>query len=166
MQAMSGMRARQHGSTAPAAPIASASAEQPRWLPALLDTTVLIDFLRGRPRTAARLARLHGAGERLYVCAISVEELWRGLRADEEAAAESLIAGLRTAPLGKAEGRTAGRWRREYAARGHTLAQADCLIAAAARSLGATLATGNPRDFPMARSPRAEIALVHWAAGE
>jgi hypothetical protein len=39
--------------------------------------------------------------------------------------------------------------RRTYAARGVTLHQADCLIAAAAVGVGADLATGNPGDFPM-----------------
>ena len=64
------------------------------------------------------------------------------------------------APLGRAEGERAGAWRREFAARGVTLSQADCLIAAAAVSVNATLATGNPRDFPMA-----EVDVDHWPAG-
>jgi predicted nucleic acid-binding protein len=54
----------------------------------------------------------------------------------------------------------AGEWRREFATRGRVLAQADCLVAAAARAIGGRLATGNPRDFPMA-----EVAVEHWAAG-
>jgi hypothetical protein len=37
----------------------------------------------------------------------------------------------------------------QFAAKGVTLAQADCLIAATAHSSGATLATANVRDFPM-----------------
>jgi predicted nucleic acid-binding protein len=40
--------------------------------------------------------------------------------------------------------------------RGNTLTQADCLIAASARALGARLATGNPLDFPMA-----DLAVEH-----
>jgi hypothetical protein len=54
----------------------------------------------------------------------------------------------------------AGRWRRDFAAKGVTLSQADCLVAAAALSVGATLATGNPRDFPMR-----ELAVEEWPAG-
>jgi predicted nucleic acid-binding protein len=90
-----------------------------------------------------------------------VEEIWRGLQPDEEAAAARLLKGLRLAPLGLAEGRRAGRWRREAAADGTTLSQADCLIAAAAVGAGARLATGNPRHFPMK-----ELAVEHWPAGE
>lgn len=54
----------------------------------------------------------------------------------------------------------AGAWRRAFADRGVTLAQADCLIAAAAAGVGATLATGNPKDFPMDG-----LDVEVWAAG-
>ncbi|MGI8809176.1 MAG: PIN domain-containing protein [Acidimicrobiales bacterium] len=125
----------------------------------LLDTTVLIDALRGR-RAADRLRGLRRAGDTPFVCAVNVEEVSRGLRPDEEARAQRLLAGLRIAPLGREEGQRAGRWRRDMAAAGHTLTQADCLIAAAAVGIGARLATGNPEDFPMA-----ELAVERWPVG-
>lgn len=93
------------------------------------------------------------------MCAISVEEIWRGLVPHEEAAATRLFRGLRIAPLGVAAGVQAGTWRREMAAQGVTLHQADCLIAAAAVGIGAGLATANVADFPMA-----EVAVEHWPA--
>jgi hypothetical protein len=126
----------------------------------LLDTTVLIDALRGRP-AADRIRRLRAAGDVPVVCAINVEEVWRGLRADEEAAVQRLVIGLRIVRLGAEEGQRAGAWRRTYAAQGVTLHQADCLIAAAAVTAHATLATGNPSDFPMS-----EINVEHWPVGE
>ena len=125
----------------------------------LLDTTVLIDALRGRA-AAERLRALRGEGPPPYVCAVNVEEVWRGARQSEETAVGRLLAGLRIAPLGRAEGERAGRWRSRFAANGTTLSQADCLIAAAALGVGARLATGNPRDFPMA-----ELAVEHWPVG-
>ena len=91
------------------------------------------------------------------MCAISVEEIWRGLRAEEEAAVRRLFNGLRIAPLGAAEGVRAGAWRREFAERGVTLHQADCLIAAAAVGIGAGLATANVTDFPMP-----ELVVEDW----
>lgn len=91
------------------------------------------------------------------MCAISVEEIWRGLRAEEEAAVRRLFNGLRIAPLGTAEGVRAGAWRREFAERGVTLHQADCLIAAAAVGIGAVLATANVADFPMP-----ELVVEDW----
>lgn len=94
------------------------------------------------------------------MCAISVEEIWRGLRADEAPVARRLFNGLRLAPLGIAEGVRAGSWRRAFAARGTTLHQADCLIAAAATGVGASLATANIDDFPMD-----ELVVEHWPVG-
>lgn len=126
----------------------------------LLDTTVLIDLLRGRPDARRRLLSLRGTGDAPYVCAVNVEETVRGLRARELDAAGALFGGLRIVPLGVAEGWQAGQWRRQFAARGRTLAQADCLVAAAALSLGGRLATGNPRDFPMR-----ELVVEHWPVG-
>lgn len=125
----------------------------------LLDSTVLIDALRGRP-AAGRVAGLRRIGTEPWVCAISVEEIWRGLRASEEPIARRLFNGLRVAPLGAAEGVRAGTWRRELADRGVTLHQADCLIAAAAVGIDASVATANVDDFPMPG-----LAVEHWPVG-
>ena len=125
----------------------------------LLDTTVLIDALRGRS-AGARLSALRDVGDAPFVCAVNVEEVVRGLRPAEESAAVRLLRGLRVVPLGLEEGQRAGDWRRSFAARGATLSQADCLVAAAALTIGGRLATGNPRDFPMA-----ELTVEHWPAG-
>ncbi|MDQ1436677.1 MAG: hypothetical protein QOK43_306 [Acidimicrobiaceae bacterium] len=122
----------------------------------LLDSTVLIDALRGRP-AAARVASLRRAGTEPWVCAISVEEIWRGLRPSEHGVVRRLFSGVRVAPLGVPEGTRAGTWRREFGERGMTLHQADCLIAAAAVGIGAGLATANVDDFPMP-----ELTVEHW----
>ena len=95
-----------------------------------------------------------------FVCSINVEELYRGLRPAEARNAEALVHGLHLAPLGKPEGKLAGTWRRSFAGRGVTLSQADCLIAAAAVGVGARLATGNPKDFPMKN-----LRVEHWPVG-
>src|SRR5262249_46018975 len=81
-----------------------------------------------------------------YVCTVNAEELTRGLRPSKADAAARLVAGLRAAPSGPAEGWRAGEWRRDFARRGRTLSRADCLVAAAARAVDARLATGNPKD--------------------
>jgi predicted nucleic acid-binding protein len=127
----------------------------------ILDTTVVIDLLRGRRGAIERLHRLRDAGDVPCVCGITVEETTRGIRPAEEDAALRLFAGLRILPLTEREGWRAGAWRRSFASRGETLAQADCLVAAAAESAGGRLATGNPRDFPMDG-----LAVEHWPAGE
>jgi predicted nucleic acid-binding protein len=125
----------------------------------LLDTTVLIDALRGRP-AAERLRALRGSGQTLWICAINVEEVLRGSRDEEEKVVKRFLAGLRIAPLGRAEGELAGRWRRDHARKGITLSQADCLIGAAAVGVKTRLATGNPKHFPMP-----EVEVDHWPVG-
>jgi len=129
--------------------------------PVVIDTTVLIDVLKGRPRALARYEGLEPAGDDPHVCAITVEEVSAGLRPSERERAGLLLEGLREAPLGVAEGRLAGWWRRTYRQRGRTLSQADCLIAAAAVGIGARLVTGNPKDFPMK-----DVVVEHWPVGE
>ena len=126
----------------------------------LLDSTVLIDALRGRA-SASRLAGLRRIGTEPWVCAISVEEIWRGLRPNDEPVARRLFNGLRLAPLGLSEGIRAGTWRRQLARKGITVHQADCLIAAAAVGIEANLATANVADFPMA-----DLSVEHWPSGE
>jgi len=123
----------------------------------VLDTTVLIAYLRGRP-VVDRVAMLRRRGDVALTTAINVEEVVRGLRPDEEPAAGVLFDGLRIVPLGRTTGHQAGEWRRVFAQRGVTLSQADCLIAVA---VGATLATGNPAHFPMRG-----LILDHWPVGQ
>src|ERR1700738_4680234 len=151
-----------HGMTIPLnraaanAPTAAASAGVAR---ILLDSTVLIDALRGRP-AGERLRALRRQGDEPWTCAISIEEIWRGLLPGEDAIAQRLVRGLRCAPLGPSAGISAGRWGRQVAGRGVPLHQAACLIAAATAGINARLATGNPADFPMD-----DITVEHWPVG-
>ena len=71
-----------------------------------------------------------------------------------------LFHALRLAPLGRSEGMQGGRWQREFQAHGVTFHQADCMIAAAAEGIGATLATANVADFPMAG-----VHVEYWPVG-
>ena len=125
----------------------------------LLDTTVLIDVLRGRP-AGGRIVDLRRVGDVPLTSAINVEEVVRGLHDDECRVASRLFDGLRIVPIGRAEAERAGVWRRSFASRGITLAQADCLVAAAAITAGATLATANVRDFP-----QPEVTVEEWPVG-
>ena len=121
---------------------------------------MLIEVLRERA-AAERLRTLRTTEPPPLVCAINVEEVCRGARANEVDAIRSLLQAVRTVPLTAREGELAGNWRRDFASRGVTLTQSDCLIAAAAFSAGARLATGNPKDFPM---PGLEVE--HWPTGD
>jgi hypothetical protein len=127
----------------------------------VLDTSVLIDLLRRRPGAIERLRRLQQAGDSPHLSAISVEELTRGLLPHEDDDAIALFDAMQEAPIGIPEGRLSGFWRRSFARRGRTLAQSDCLIAAAAAGMNARLATGNPKDFPMRG-----LVVEHWPSGQ
>lgn len=80
-----------------------------------------------------------------------------GLQENEQDAADALFTAIRVLPAWEPDAWRAGAWRRDYAARGRTLHQADCLIAAATSGIGARLATGNPKDFPMS-----ELVVEEW----
>ena len=125
----------------------------------VLDPTVLIDFLRGRP-AVERVGALRAVGDVPATTAINVEEIVRGLRMNEMDAAGRLFTGLVVLPVDARAGWQAGTWRREFAERGVTLWQADCLLAATALGHGATLVTGNPMDFPMEG-----LEIDHWPVG-
>ncbi len=129
-------------------------------MPLLLDTTVLIDALRRRP-AAQRIQKYLDVDQIPWICAVNVDEVLRGTTVDKEEIVLSFLRGLHLAPLGRVEGERAGRWRRDFARRGVTLSQSDCLIAAAAMAVGARLATGNPKHFPMA-----VLDVEHWPVGE
>jgi predicted nucleic acid-binding protein len=125
----------------------------------VLDSTVLIDFLRGRP-AVARLARLRSSGDVPATTAINVEEIVRGLRQQEVEAAERLFRGLVVLPVDASAAWHAGAWRRDFTGRGTTLYQADCLVAGTTLVNRGVLVTGNPRDFPME-----ELQVEHWPVG-
>lgn len=123
----------------------------------LLDSTILIDYLRGRP-AVERIRRLVTSGATPATSAINVEEIVRGMRSSETDIVDSLVNGLVVLPTNEAVARLSGQWRAEFWSRGITLHQADCLVAATASFHGARLCTGNPKDFPM-------IDTEHWPVG-
>lgn len=156
MTVTSGIPTPQNGCAHSAAQTFAAPADVLR----ILDSTVLIDYLRGRP-AVARVAALHDAGDIAATTAINVEEIVRGLRPAEVEAAATLFTGLVVLPIDKRAAWQAGEWRRTFASKGVTLWQADCLIAATAANHGGSLVTANTRDFPMP-----EVDVVHWPVGQ
>lgn len=125
----------------------------------LLDTTVLIDVLRGRP-AVEHLRHVRARGDVAVTSAVNVEEVVRGLRPSEVAEANLLFDGLLVVPVDRAAAEIAGVWRRDHARIGVTLSQADCLVAACARRAGGALATGNTKHFPMSG-----LRVEDWPVG-
>ena len=115
----------------------------------ILDTTLLIDHLRGRKGAAELVDTLALDNHRLGVCCVSIAELYSGLGQDELAVAGDLTDGLEYYEVSREVAKEAGRHRYEYARQGKSLSTADTLVAATAIAEGATLITANTRDFPM-----------------
>jgi len=121
-------------------------------LSAVLDTTVLIDVLRGHPNAIAYLLALKD----VPVCSeVSRVEVCRGLRSQERKPAEQLFRQLRWAAVDESVARIAGELGRSLR-RSHTgIGVADLIIAATAEQVGLPLATTNIRHFPMVKGIRA-----------
>lgn len=112
----------------------------------LVDTDVLVEYLRGRPEAADWLESQEAE---LAVSAISAAELFAGCRGAREAQRlEEFLLALDVLPATEEIARLAGQYRRRYGP-SHGTGLADALIAATAAMDGAALATFNRRHYPM-----------------
>lgn len=112
----------------------------------LLDTDVLVDYLRGREEAAAYL---EARAEALLISAITVAELYAGVREGEESRSLAQFLGaFEIIPLNAEIAGQGGLYRRDYGP-GHGVGLADALIAASAALHQAQLVTLNARRFPM-----------------
>jgi predicted nucleic acid-binding protein len=110
-----------------------------------LDTTILVDVLRGHP---AAVEFVTGLQEPIGISVITVAELYVGVRASEEDAIRDLIAAIPIWLLDLGAARQGGEWRQKYGP-SHNVSLVDALIAATARQHEARLATINLKHFPM-----------------
>lgn len=111
----------------------------------LIDTDVLIDCLRGRAEAAAFLEQLDG---RPLVSAVSVSELYAGVRDDERDDLDRFLAALSVVPVTDDLARAGGLHRRDFGP-SHGTGLIDGIVAATAAATGARLATLNRRHYPM-----------------
>lgn len=115
----------------------------------VVDTSVLIDHLRGDQRAVRRLSAALEAGDELWSAAVVRTEILAGARPEEEAAIVALLDELLwmeiTVELADRAGRLAAAFLRSHPG----VDTVDYLIAACAQKLDATLLTLNVRHFPM-----------------
>jgi predicted nucleic acid-binding protein len=112
----------------------------------LLDTSVLIDVLRGSSAARDWL----GAVEELPACSeLTRAEVLRGVRSAERTRAERLLSSLRWVPVDEPISRRAGELGRQYRRSHPGLGIVDFVIGATAQLLEAHLATANVRHYPM-----------------
>ena len=115
----------------------------------LLDSTFVIDHLRGQPEAVDRLRRIFEDGDDPIVTEIVVCEVRAGLRADAEVHLDAFLEPIEFVQPGAVVAMAAGRWRAELRVRDRTLSLGDALIAATADALGARVITRNIRDFTL-----------------
>jgi predicted nucleic acid-binding protein len=115
----------------------------------LLDTSVAIDHLRGRPEAVDLLGALIDADELLLASEVVRFELLAGVRKGEVEALEQFFTALSWVPVGEEVARTAGDLARQHRRAHGGIDDADYLIAATAVLLEADLLTTNVRHFPM-----------------
>ena len=112
----------------------------------LVDTTVLVDLLRGY---APARDYLVGLDRRIVASELTRIEILRGLRAGERDKAERAFRALRWVPVDEAIARRAGELGRRWRASHAGIGVVDLAIAATALELDADLATSNVRHYPM-----------------
>jgi predicted nucleic acid-binding protein len=116
----------------------------------ILDTTVLIDHLRGRREGATSLlSSAVSRGDELWSSLVVQAELLAGMRQDEEAATRRLIGAITWVEVDAAAAEDAGALGRRYLRSHPGIDIADLILAALAQRLGADLKTTNVKRFPM-----------------
>jgi len=115
----------------------------------LLDTSILIDHLRGDPRAVELLRESARSGEELWSVTAVRTEVRAGLRRGEEGATEALLQALRWQAATVEIADRAGDLARRYLKSHPGVDTVDYIIAAATETLDASLLTLNTRHFPM-----------------
>ena len=114
--------------------------------PILIDTDVMVDFLRGHPKAVA-LVEAHSM--QIILPSIVAAELYAGVKDDSELAVlDSLISLFRVIPISRDIARAGGLYRRDYA-KSHGVGLADAIVAATAEDEDADLKTLNIKHYPM-----------------
>ena len=114
--------------------------------PIVIDTDVLVDFLRGYSKAVTFINR-HSA--RIVLSSIVVAELYAGVKGNrEEAALDDFISLFRVLPATSKIARAGGLYKRDYR-RSHGIGLADAILAATAEAENAELKTLNVKHYPM-----------------
>jgi predicted nucleic acid-binding protein len=112
----------------------------------LVDTDILINFLRGRKKAKEYLSSLLDESS-IYCSAIAIAEITAGIRSGEEVRTKALLDHIEVLDINREVAEKAGFYKRST--RSHHLELDDCLVAATAFVHKAALATGNGKHYPM-----------------
>lgn len=122
----------------------------------VLDTSVMIDHLRGRPRAATELIPAAIArGDELWSPEIVRAEVLAGMRTGEEAAMRDLLRLISWHEVDESVSEAAGALGRRYLRSHPGIDVADLIVAALVQQLEAELKTTNLKHFPMFKGLKA-----------
>jgi len=110
----------------------------------LFDTDVLIDLLRGNQKTLDQVNEIQ-QGLALYCSIITVAEIYAGMFPSEKKSTDALLDSFVHIPVHEEIAKLAGKLRNKH----KRIELMDCLIAASAMYLDATLLTKNGKHYPM-----------------
>ena len=113
---------------------------------ALVDTSVLIDYLRGH-QDAAELLEYERAAAPLHASEMTRLEILAGMRSAEEDGTRSLLSTLVWHPVDAEVAEEAGSLGRRWLPSHHTIDSADLAIAATPIRTGSRLLTRHVRHF-------------------
>ena len=118
----------------------------------LLDTDVLVDYLRGDERA---VAFVKGCADRIVLSSVVAAELYAGVKGEAELSAlDEFVALFRAIPVTVEIARAAGLLKRDFG-KSHGIGMADAILAATAQTEEAELATLNVKHYPMFKGLRA-----------
>jgi predicted nucleic acid-binding protein len=117
----------------------------------LVDTSVLINFMHGRPQARGLLRDLGLRGVTLAISCISVAELYGEIRPGEEEATQRLLNSLDIFPVTFAIAQEAGLICSSQRRLGRTFFLDDMMIAATAILHDCVFVTDNRKDFEIPR---------------
>jgi len=111
----------------------------------LIDTDVVVDFLRGYDKA---IAYLKNYPSEIALSSIVVAELYAGVRDDEREKLDEFVSLFPVLPITPEIAKAGGPLKRDYH-RSHGVGLADALMAATAVSENAELKTLNTKHYPM-----------------
>ncbi len=115
----------------------------------VVDTSVLIDHLRGRDEARSALAGAAHSGTRVVASVLTLVEVLAGMRPAEEPATRQLLDNIELIDVDAALAEDAGRLANRYLRSHPGVDPVDYVIAATAQHLDAELWTRNIKHFPM-----------------
>ena len=123
----------------------------------LLDTTTIIDHLRGDKKVNFYLEEIGTRGDIVGCCCINITETYTGMKDKEKEKTDKFIESLYYFGVTKEIAKLAGKLKQKYVKKGNTLATTDVIIAATAIAYGLILITKNVKHYPFSELEIKEI---------